>query len=226
MPSPTTVDAPAPLGFVQAMAGLPMPETIRTVGSAVTLALTIEELRTLLADNTDLVSGLFATLADYAGEAQRIIHSTPAARELAQLASGGLTAIDRVFALQYVPLFTKVSAEEMQQLATVAAPTTLTAGAVLFPESSPPALWLTLTGEILLEHAGQPPQTAKSGDVIGSAHTMAGRELHRSGTVVAEGIALKIDREALFELLAERPELLRQMFASLFKRERPLTATR
>jgi hypothetical protein len=43
---------------------------------------------------------------------------------------------------------------------------------------------------------------------------------------VAEGIALKIDREALFELLAERPELLRQMFASLFKRERPLTATR
>jgi len=125
-----------------------------------------------------------------------------------------------------VPLFTKVSAEEMQQLATVAAPTPLTAGAVLFPESSPPALWLTLTGEILLEQAGQPPQTAKSGDVIGSALTMAGRELHRSAKVVAEGIALKIDREALFELLAERPELLRQMFASLFKRERPLTATR
>jgi ATP:ADP antiporter, AAA family len=224
--SPTTVDAPAPLGFVQAMAGLPVPETIKTVGSAVTLALTIEELRVLLADNTDLVSGLFATLADYAGEEQRIVHSTPAARELAQLASGGLTAIDRVFALQYVPLFTKVSAEEMQQLATVAAPTPLTAGAALFPESSPPAIWLTLTGEILLEQAGQPPQTARSGDVIGAAHTMAGRELRRAAKVAAGGIALKIDREALFELLAERPELLRQMFASLFKRERPLTATR
>ena len=36
----------------------------RTSGSAVTLALTVDELRTLLADNTDLVSGLFATLAE------------------------------------------------------------------------------------------------------------------------------------------------------------------
>ena len=32
--------------------------------TAVTLALTVDELRTLLADNTDLVRGLFATLAD------------------------------------------------------------------------------------------------------------------------------------------------------------------
>ena len=55
------------LCFVEAMAGLPMPETIRTSGSAVTLALTVDELRTLLADNTDLVSGLFATLAERRG---------------------------------------------------------------------------------------------------------------------------------------------------------------
>ena len=55
--APSVVDAPAALAFVEAMAGLPMPETTRTTGSAVTLALTVDELRTLLADNTDLVSG-------------------------------------------------------------------------------------------------------------------------------------------------------------------------
>ena len=113
------------------MAGLPVAETHRTTGSAVTLALTVDELRTLLADNTDLVSGLFATLADAANEPDTIVHQTQAAPELAQLATGGLTAIDRVFALQYVPLFRRVSADEMQYLATSAAPVTMKEGSTL-----------------------------------------------------------------------------------------------
>jgi ATP:ADP antiporter, AAA family len=225
--TPSTVEAPATLGFVEAMAGLAMPETIRTTGSAVTLALTVEELRTLLADNTDLVSGLFATLADRAQEPDRPVHPTKAARELEQLATGGLTAIERVFALQYVPLFTRVSAEEMQQLAAIAAPIQMKPGSVLFPESAPAALWLTLTGEVLLESStGQPPATARGGDIIGSVNTMAGRALGRSAKVIQPGVALKIDREDLFDVLGERPDLLRQMFAGLFKRERPLTAAR
>jgi len=223
----SSVDAPSALAFVEAMAGLAMPETNRTSGSAVTLDLSVEELRTLLADNTDLVGGLFATLAERSDEPDRPVHPTNAARELEQLASGGLTAIDRVFALQYVPLFRRVSADEMQHLAMVAAPVKTTAGAVLFPESAPPALWLLLTGEVLLESStGQPAVTARGGDIIGSVNTMAGRGLGRSAKVVQNGVALKIDREDLFDLLAERPDLLRQMFAGMFRRERPLTATR
>jgi hypothetical protein len=50
---------------------------------------------------------------------------------------------------------------------------------------------------------------------------MAGKSLDRKATVAKGGIALKIDREDLFDVLGERPELLRQMFASLFRRERP-----
>ncbi len=146
--APSIVDAPAALAFVEAMAGLPMPETTRTTGSAVTLALTVDELRTLLADNTDLVSGLFATLAAQSDEADLPVRPTNAARELEQLTSGGLTAIDRVFALQYVPLFRRVSADEMQHLASVAGPVNMAAGSVLFPESAPPALWLLLSGEV------------------------------------------------------------------------------
>ena len=223
----STVEAPAALGFVEAMAGLAMPETNKTSGSAVTLVLTVEELRTLLADNTDLVSGLFATLAERSDEADKVVRPTNAASELEQLANGGLTAIDRVFALQYVPLFRRVSADEMTNVAMVAGPTKMTAGSVLFPEAAPPALWLLLTGEVVLESStGEPPVTARAGDIIGSVNTMAGRSLGRSAKVVYGGVALKIDREDLFDLLAERADLLRQMFASMFKRERPLTATR
>jgi ATP:ADP antiporter, AAA family len=225
--APSTLEAPVTLGFVEAMAGLPMPETIRTSGSAVTLALTVEELRTLLADNTDLVSGLFATLATRVSEPDRPVHPTKAGRELAQLAEGGLTGIDRVFALQYAPLFARVSADEMQHLASITRQVKMAAGSVLFPESAPPALWLMLTGEVLLESStGEQAVTASGGDIIGSVNTMAGRSLGRSAKAVRPGVALKIDREDLFDILGERPELLRQMFAGVFRRERPLIATR
>jgi ATP:ADP antiporter, AAA family len=223
----SAIEAPAALAFFEAMAGLAMPETYKTAGSAVTLALTVEELRTLLADNTDLVSGLFATLAARSDEPDHVVQPTNATRELEQLANGGLTAIDRVFALQYVPLFGRVSADEMQHLAMVGAPVKMAAGSVLFPESAPPALWLLLTGEVALESStGQPAATARGGDTIGSASTMAGKSLGRSGKVVKGGIALRINREDLFDVLGERPDLLRQIFAGMFKRERPLTATR
>jgi len=115
----------------------------------------------------------------------------------------------------------------MQHLAALALPVQMAGDSVLFPESAQPALWMVLTGEILLENsAGQPPAAARGGDVVGSVNTMAGKSLGRSAKVVKPGVALKIGREDLFDLLGERPELLRQMFAGMFKRERPLTATR
>ena len=61
--APQAVQAPAALGFTEALSGMPMASTIRTDGLAVTLAMSRSELRTLLADNTDLVTGLFATLS-------------------------------------------------------------------------------------------------------------------------------------------------------------------
>ena len=52
--APFTIEAPATLGFVQALQGVAMRRT-RSARSmpTVTLALTVDELRTLLADNTD-----------------------------------------------------------------------------------------------------------------------------------------------------------------------------
>jgi AAA family ATP:ADP antiporter len=218
----STVDAPAALGFIEAMAGLPMPEAVRTSGTAVTLALTVEELRTLLADNTDLVSGLFATMAERAEHPDRPVHPTKGAAELRQLGAGGLSPIEKVLALQYVPIFRRVSADEMTHLAGVASTVQMVAGAVLFPESAAPAIWLLLTGEVKLESStGKPAATARGGEIIGSINTMAGRSLGYSAGVVQAGVALKIDRDDLFDLLGERPELLRQMFAGMFRREKP-----
>ena len=216
--TPHVVTAPAAIGFAEVLQGTPGAETVRTSDVAVTLALTAEGLRTLMSDNADLVTGLFATLAEGMSAPDLPVHATTAASELEQLAIGGLSPIDKVLALQRIPLFTRVSADEMRHLADITSTVPMKAGETLFPESAPPAVWLILSGEVTLGNSGgEAAQTARGGDVIGSAHTMAGRSLGRSADVTRSGVALRIDHDDLFDVLGERPELLRQMFASVFR---------
>ena len=217
---PRRIQAPAALGFTESLAGTPMRETLRTVDTAVTLMLSAEELRTLLSENIDLVVGLFATLAGRGGDSESPVHHTGAAPELGVLSSGGLEPVEKVLALQRVPVFSRVSAEEMRHLASIAQTITMNAGSPLFAESAGPAVWLLLSGEVSLESSvGAPALTARGGDVIGSIGTMAGRSLDRSADVTRSGLALRIDRDDLFAVSGERPELLRQLFAGLFRNE-------
>jgi ATP:ADP antiporter, AAA family len=216
--SPQTLSAPASIGFAEVLQGNPSAETIRTSDTVITLAMNADELRTLLADNSDLVSGLFATLAELIPGPEVPVHSTGAAADLEQLASGGLTAVDKVLALQRVPLFSRVSADEMRHLSEIAKTVPMASGETLFPESAAPALWVILSGELSLEtSSGATPVVVRGGDVIGSTDTMAGQSLGRSASVTRSGVALRLDYEELLDLLGERPELLRQMFAGIFK---------
>jgi ATP/ADP translocase/HEAT repeat protein/CRP-like cAMP-binding protein len=217
--TPRSIQAPSALGFSEALSGTPMSETIRTEGLVVTLAMTVEELRTLLADNTDLVSGLFSTLSDSMEGEGAPIQASGAAAEIEPLAEGGLAPVERVLALQHVPLFSRVSADEMRQLADLAQTVALEPGKVLFAESAAPALWVIISGEISLEAADGRSYTAATGDVVGAIGTMAGRPLGLSAQVVRHGVALRLDREDLFALFGERPDLLRQIFSGMFRSE-------
>jgi len=217
--APRTIEPPAALGFDEALQGQPMRETIRTEEVAVTLVLTVDELRTLLADNTDLLTGLFATLAAEDGSSRGPVQPTSFGHELGVLAAGGLTPIEKVLALQKVPLFSRTSVDEMTQLAAVTSIVAMTSGASLFAESAPPALWLLLSGEIALSSStSQVPIRGRGGDIIGALEMLGGQPLGLAARVVESGIALRIARDDLFEVLGERPELLRQIFASMFRR--------
>ena len=214
---PRRLEGTLALGFVEALSGTAMRDTLRTLDMAVTLVLSVEELRTLLSENTDLVVGLFATLAKTDDEG--LVHHTQAASEFGALAAGGLAPVEKVLALQRVPIFSRVSAEEMRALADIAQVVTMEPGA-LFNESAPAAVWLLLSGEVQLNSpTGATAMTARGGDVIGSIGAMAGRPLGRTATVTRSGVALRLDREDLFSLISERPELLRQLFAGLFRNE-------
>ena len=220
-----TIDAPAALGFLQALQGVAMRksirtvETIRTVATTVTLALTADELRTLLADNTDLVRGLFSTLADHADPATvDNVQSTSAAPVLEQLAVDGVSPVEKILSLQRVPVFARIAADEMGALAGIAHTVVMTAGTSLFAPSAPVALWLILSGEISLDGADDGSHvSARAGDIIGSLSMLSGRPLGKSAEVLQGGAALRIDRDELFDLLGERPELLRQLFEGMFR---------
>ncbi len=216
---PRTIEAPAAPGFTEALQGLAMHESIRAAERAVTLAMATDELGTLLAENTDLVRGLFATLAGGADTRSRgPVRSTGAAADLVQLSAEGLLPVEKVIAVQRVPVFSRIAADELRHVADIARTVDMKAGAVLFEASAPPALWLVLSGEARLDDpAGGAPLTAQAGDTIGSFSALSGGTIGRSARVEKEGIAMRIDRDDLFELLGEHPELMRQLFAGIFR---------
>jgi len=225
--APQTIEAPAALGFVHALQGIPVPHTIRTIDTAVTLALSVDEFRTLLADSTDLVRGLFATLAEGTDSTTASnLQSTGAAAEFSAFAQETLKPVEKILALQRVPVFGRIAADEMGALAGIVRTVTMTAGTPLFSESAPVALWVILSGEVSLDApTGGNQVVARAGDVIGALSMLSGRPLGKKADILRGGIALKLDRDELFDLLGERPELLRQLFEGMFRaRTEPATA--
>ncbi|MEO8075745.1 MAG: Npt1/Npt2 family nucleotide transporter [Acidobacteriota bacterium] len=217
--APLPIDAPAALGFIQALQGAPMQTSIRAADNAVTLALSADELRTLLADNTDLVRGLFATLAERVDHSVTSnLQSTGAAPELQALAEDGVGAVEKLLVLQRVPTFARIAVEEMRALAVITHTMTMKVGSTLFQASAPVALWLLVSGEISIrDGAGAAAAMAGPGDIIGAISMLSGRPLGQSAEVLRNGITLRIDRDDLVDLLAVRPELLRQLFDGMFR---------
>ena len=57
---------------------------------------------------------------------------------------------------------------------------------------------------------------ASAGDCLGAEETLAGSDWSWRGRATSPGTALRIDREALFELLADHMDLLQGIFGAIF----------
>ena len=226
--SPREITAPATLGFEELLNGSLMSHTIKTLEPCVSLRLGTDEMRTLLADNTDLVQGFFRTLAGRGpkGGAQSVIKGE-AGEELVRLASGRLTPIQKVLALQRISVFSRVSATEMRHLAAIAHQVELVEGAVLSGEADPPVVCIVLSGALLLEapDGSMPTLRAEPGDTVGMHEALSGTAAGAAGrqprrlTVAEAGAALRIDCDDLFDLLGHRTDLLQQIFRALFGKQ-------
>ena len=214
---------PATLGFDELLNGNLMSRTIKTLEPCVSLQLSTDEMRTLLADNTDLVRGFFRTLAGRGPKSpERSVMRGEAGEELARLATGQLTPIQKVLALQRISVFSRVSATEMRHRAVIAHQVELVEGAVLSGEADPPVVCIVLSGAVLLEapDGSMPTLRAGPGDTVGMHEALAGTAARSASprrlTVAERGAALRIDHDDLFDLLGQRPDLLQQIFSALF----------
>ena len=189
----------------------------------VSLRLSTDEMRTLLADNTDLVQGFFRTLAGRGPKSwERSLMKGGAGEELTRLAAGQLTPIQKVLALQRISVFSRVSATEMRHLAAIVHQVELVEDAVLSGEADPPCGLHRPLGGVAARGTrwSMPTLRAEPGDVIGMHEALAGTVDGAGGprrlTVAESGVALRIDRDDLFDLLGQRPDLLQQIFSALF----------
>ena len=232
------IEAPAALGFEEALDGRLMADTIRTNARAVTLGLDNETLRTLLADNTDLVRGLFRTLAALNRASSELHRARGEFRTLVQLrgtqtqygagaapaaldAVGGpdLTDVQKGPALRLIPLFARVTGVEMLHLAAIAEHVRVETDAIFSEEASPPCVAVVLMGELGMQTSGGGRTVARAvpGDVVGMFEMLVGGRQIRLAAAQPSSV-LKIDREELFDLLGQRPDLLQQIFAAIFDR--------
>ena len=193
---------PLALGFAEALSGTAMRETVRTVDTTVTLALSVEELRTLLSENTDLVTGLFATLAGPEQSAPKASCTTRQPAPSSKRSSpDGLAPVEKVLALQRVPVFSRVSCRgNAVSSPRSRRPFTMVPASPLFVESTPPAVWLLLVRRSRIWRAPAAPLLAAAGgDVIGSIEHHGGQGPGTIGEgAVATRMALKLDRDDLF----------------------------
>ena len=207
------INPPAALDFEEALGGGLMSETVKTTERVVSIALSAEQLQTLLADNTDLVQGLFRTLAERRKVKPGFIKAE--GPDESEPPTGALAPIQKVLALQKIPLFSQVSGTEMLYLAAIARQITLDQRAVLADEAGPLGLGVIISGGLALTMQDRPEPAAHAGpsDSVGVYETLAGvdssTEVGKLQLVVTEPRSvLQIQRDELFDLLGQRPNLL------------------
>jgi ATP:ADP antiporter, AAA family len=221
---------PAPLGLEEALEQRPHPDTVRAIDTSVALQLTVEEALDLLADNTDLVQGLFRWILDHPafGTTRLIIRATAVGpRETGSIVDtgppphagqtdGALRPIDVVLALRRIPIFARSSAPARLALAAISREERLERDGVLVHASDAPAIRILVEGELEAQAPDGDALTIGPGDAIGVLETCAGVPIGANIRVTAAGRALRISHEDFFDLLGQRADLLQALFATLF----------
>jgi CRP-like cAMP-binding protein len=131
-----------------------------------------------------------------------------------------LQPVEKARRLREHPLFNSASATQLLDLVANAGETTIRAGQILFREHDPPALFHIIEGEVRLETPGATPLFAGPGATVGLEETLAGISPGCRATVIADGHALRLDRDALFDVLADHIGLLQGVFSGVLSTKR------
>ncbi|HLE69129.1 MAG TPA: cyclic nucleotide-binding domain-containing protein [Vicinamibacteria bacterium] len=207
---------PAMLGFQEVLKGTALQSSAVSETESIALVMPAEEFRTLLAANIELAQGLFRMLLGATGNGGG---TAPAARTSSvryEHRAAPLKTVEKVMYLQTVPILSHATAEELYEVAAIAREIGLVETETLFSAGAPASIVLLLAGAIELSSSAGASQRVESGACIGVRETLAGVSFLDTARVVAPGRALQIDREPLFDLLADRMDLLQGVFSAVF----------
>ena len=216
------LESPAALAFDEVMEGAPSTATITAMDRAICLALRNEQVLGLLAENADLVQGLFhmAMERENGAALRGVVRGVGRHAEVTQ-ATESLQPVEKILLMEEVPVFARASAADVSALATIGREVRAAAGETLFTEGDAPAIYVLVAGELALEPpSGGAPVAAAAGDTVGVFETLSGADTTGwRAHVTRDTLALRFDREALFDLLADHIELLQAMFSAVLRRE-------
>lgn len=217
---------PALLGFREVLEGVPLRETARAIESSICLAIAAEEFRALLSDDIELAAGLFRQLlsAPSKNGSPSVLRQAvnPQDKALALRGDQDLKPIEKVLLLQELPIFSRSTAEELFALAAITRRLPLVENQRVFSEGDSPAIYILLSGELSIHPPDEGGGDARSevvrpGDALALQETLSGNRFDWRATVVKGGVALRIERDKLFEVLADQEDLLQGLFSALFR---------
>ena len=210
---------PGMLGFQDVLKGTPIQDSAIAETESIALVMPAEEFRTLLAANIELAQGLFRMLLEPSGANDRTSSEGQAPSFGYEHREPPLSTVERVMYLQTVPILSHATAEELYEVAAIAREIALPGEECLFTPGAPASIVLLLSGGVELTSAAGSKQKVGAGASIGVRETLAGASFAETARIVESGKALQIDREPLFDLLADRMDLLQGVFGAVFHRK-------
>jgi ATP/ADP translocase/CRP-like cAMP-binding protein/HEAT repeat protein len=230
------IAAPAPLAVEEVLEGARMRSTITARDRVIALQLTTDEFLALLSENVELAEGLFHMLIHRRrlNTGHTLIHGnlTPGVKERAgaglpstELRTGrapgagsdGLQPVDRVLLLQASPLLAHATAAQLWRLSAIARPVALQPDKDPLSRGAEPAILIVVSGSLRVESGEGQAGVATAGDVVGMYETLGGSKFDATVTVTAAGTALRLDRDELFDVLADHTDLLQGIFSALLR---------
>jgi len=213
------IAAPTPLAVEEVLEGSPMSATVTSSQRIINLVLTNDEFLALLSENVELAEGIFRQMihSHQLGVGDTLLHGT-VPPELKERLSTELQPVDRLLLLQSSPLLAHATSAQLWRLSAIARPVTLATGTEAMTRGGEAAILIVLSGSLKVDTPDGESATATAGDVIGMYETLGGAGFGASVTVLSTVTALKLERDSLFELLADHTDLLQGVFSILLRR--------
>jgi CRP-like cAMP-binding protein len=129
-----------------------------------------------------------------------------------------MTTVERVVALQRVPLFAEVPGRTLAAVARRATEVEVESGGVVIEQGAvEDHLFALVAGRLIARDGERVLRELEAGSTVGELAALAPEPRSAQVTALMPSLLLRIDRRVLDELLADHPELSRGVITSLVR---------